>query len=365
MLKNYFLFIIRSFARDRFYTVLNTLGLAVGLAAAMLILLFLNHELTFDTHHEKHARTYRVGSHFKTKEIDARIALSASPLAPLMYEEYPEIEHFTRLREWGQTLLTYQTGDGSQKLFYEKNIMFADSAMFQVFTHEFIAGNPQTALQDMYSMVITRSLAEKYFSKSAIQSGDILGKEIKVDDNFLVKITGIIEDVPENSHVKFDGLISYSTLFRDQQWTLSDMKEMLWNTPDYTYFLLPANYNPADLNTKFRSFFDKYMSEFGGMIGASFEPIFEPLASIHYYSNVEQDLARGNVAYLYAFGLIAVLLLILASINYMNMATARSAHRAREVGMRKVLGSSHQQLVYRFLGESVLLSLMAFYWPWC
>ncbi|MCB0837587.1 MAG: ABC transporter permease [Bacteroidetes bacterium] len=361
MLKNYLLFIFRSFSRDKFYTILNILGLAVGLASVILIILFLKHELTYDTHHQNRERIFRVSSHFQTVEMDLRFAYSSSPMAPLMKDEFPEIEQFVRFRQRGKTLLTYREKDGRQKVFYEDKILYADSAVFKVFTHPFIVGDPNTALEDLYSIVLTQSVAEKYFSKEEILSGAVIGKEIQVEDLYTAKITGVIEDLPENSHLQFRGLISYGTLFRNGQPDFSQIKEMLWTTPDFTYFLLPANYDPASINTKFKGFFDKYMGEFGTAIGATFDPVFEPLASIHYYSDVEQDLPRGNAAYIYAFGLIAILLLLLASINYMNMATARSAQRAREVGMRKVLGSSHRQLIYRFLGESVLMALMAFF----
>ena len=361
MLKNYLSYAFRVFSRDKFYTLLNLSGLAVGISCGIIILLYLQHELSYDTHHLQHEQIYRVGSHFTTEEIDARIAGSSSMLTPLMKQEYPAITAFVRFRPNGKSFLQYDGPGQNRQRIYEEDIWFADSSIFQVFTHEFIAGDPASCLTDINSIVLSESLATNYFGKEAVQSGSALGREISIDNTYTCKLTGIIRDVPTNQHLRFSGLISYHTIFKGAALSQQRIKQMLWNTSDFSYVLFPASYQPNQILNQFAPFFDKYMGEMGSAIGASFVPVFEPLPDIHFGSTLMDDLQRGNAIYLYAFGLVGVLLLLLACINYMNLATARSARRAKEVGLRKVLGAERVLLVGRFIGESVLLALLAFF----
>ena len=360
MLKNYLSHAIRVFSRDKFYTLLNLSGLAVGISCGIIILLYLQHELSYDTHHLQHANIYRVGSHFTTEEIDARIAGSSSMLTPLMKQEYPAITAFVRFRPNGRSFLQFDGPDQNRQRIYEEDIWFADSSIFQVFTHEFVAGDPTACLKDINSIVLTESLAISYFGEEAVKSGIALGKEISIDNTYTCKLTGIIRDVPTNQHLRFDGLISYPTLFKGAALSQQRIKQMLWNTSDFSYVLFPPSYLPNQILDQFSPFFEKYMGEMGSAIGARFVPVFEPLTKIHFGSTLMDDLQRGNATYLYAFGLVGALLLLLACINYMNLATARSARRAREVGLRKVLGAEKALLIGRFIGESVLLAMLAF-----
>ena len=358
MLKNYLSFAIRVFSRDKYYTLLNLSGLALGLCCGIIILLYLRHELSFEQHHLKHEQIYRIGSHFTTPEIDARMAISSSMLVPLLKDEYPGIEAFVRFRGNGKSLVTYSQ-DGQRQNAYEEDFWFADSAMFDVFTHTFIAGNPKSCLKEINSLVLTESVAIRYFGEDAVRSGAVLGNQIRIDNSFDCKLTAIIEDVPSSQHLHFTGLISYHTLFKGEALAMERIKELLWNTPDYSYVLFAPSFTPEQLLDQFPPFFDKYMAEFGANFGAKFVPVPEALADIHFQSELTDDLRRGNATYLYAFGMVGVLLLILACINYMNLATARSARRAKEVGLRKVMGAGKWLLIGRFSGESVLLSLLA------
>lgn len=359
MLKNYFKFALRVFSRDKFYTLLNLLGLAVGISCGIIIMLFLKHELSYDNQHLKQAQIYRLGSHFTTEEIDARLAISSSMLAPLLKDEYPSIEAFVRFRSNGKTFFQYDGTGQNQNQLYEENIWFADSAIFNVFTHEFIAGNPVNCLTEINSIVLSEQLAVKYFGEEAVKNGSALGEILSVDNTYTCKLTGIIKDVPSNQHLRFDGLISYHTQFQGEPIPQDQIKELLWNTPDYSYLLFVDAGKAEQFLSHFPPFFDKYMGEFGANFGANFVPILEPLTEIHFNSTLADDLQRGNSLYLYAFGLVGMLLLLLACINYMNLATARSTKRAKEIGLRKVMGAGKSLLVARFIGESILLTFFA------
>lgn len=342
-----FRFAWRVFSRSPYYSVLNILGLAVGIAVAVILLLYLQSDLTFDKHYPNYERTYRFGSRFRIGESEDRFAGSGLGYGPLLKQDVPEIEAYVRVGMVGENTLI-RTADHD---FYEDGFIFADSTYFKVFPLTFIYGNPSQCLREPNQVVLTASTAKRFFGDA-----NPMGKLIRTNHNDYL-VSAVVEDVPHNSHLKFSGIFpSHILNATPDEWVLS-----LWSANTYTYLLFSPGYGPEDLMQEFGSFYDKYMRRIGDNLGGTFEPILERLDKIHFDSSVAYDLPRGNKAYLYAFGAIGLLILFLACINYTNMATARSGKRAREIGVRKVLGSSKRELVLQFLGESMVLAFMALF----
>src|SRR6478609_6014758 len=288
-------FATRVFLKDKFFSTLNILGLALGIAVSILLLLILQNDLTYDKYHVNHKRIYRLGGHLAATGVDFRSARSARELGTILKEEWPEIEEVVRANNWDHTLVKYQSKDGAEKAFYEEDIVRTDSTYFSVFTHEFVAGDPKTCLVDLNTVVLSESIVKKYF-----------GDESPLDKTMEIggeqwKVTGIIKDVPENTHLKFNILLSRLI---NREWVMDAGRiksEAFWNPDVYTYLLVPENYDTKDFYAKFPQLFDKYFKSFGDQVSGKYTPILEPLASIHFHSKLEADEAHGNIAYLYAF----------------------------------------------------------------
>lgn len=340
----------RVLLKNKFYAFLNIFGLALGLAVSIIILLYVQSDLTFDKHHEKWDQVYRLESKFLIPPKNDEYAMSSVALADLMQQEYPEIQSFTRVQTAGQIL--FRIDDSN---FYVDDMYFADSTMFDLFTHEFIQGDPETALVEPRSLVLTESTAKRLFGNK-----NPLNELVRTDQNtFTVK--GIIKDLPDNVHLRFNGLISYTTITSQQPILNAQQRSgQLWNIQTFSYILLPKNYDTKQILNRFPDFFTKYMEPFQQIIpqlkGAGFSPGIVPLNEIHFNSKVQFDLATGNKAYTYAFIAIGIFVLVLASINYMNLATARATKRSKEVGIKKVMGSTKAGLISQFLSESILIT---------
>ncbi len=353
MLQTHLKFFIRVFLKDKFFSVLNILGLALGIAVSILLLLILQHDLTYDKHFANHENIYRLGGHLRATGLDRRGARSARELGAILKEEFPEVLAYTRANDWGNTLIKY-VSKGAEVAHYEEDIIRTDSTYFTVFKHNFIAGDEKTALNLLNSVVITESTAARYF-----------GTENALDQTLMIdgqawKVTGIIEDVPENTHMKFDFLLS--GLSKSREWVVDNgqiKSEAFWNPDVFTYLVFPDNYDPKNFYDKFPAIYTKYYKSFGDQVGGQYDPILQPLADIHFHSDLESDEATGNIAYVYAFTGIGIFIMLLACINYMNLSTAKSVKRASEIAMKKTLGSSKQSLVLSFLGESVFLSFVS------
>ena len=356
MLKTYLKFAFRTFWRDRFYAVLNIIGLATGIAVSIIILLYLQNDLTYDQHYKKHRQIYRIVSNFETQDgsLSLNAATSAQELAPLLQGDFPEIEAFARFEGTGTMLVNVPEEESSQP-YNEEHLLRTDSTVFEVFTYPLLAGNPSTALRQKNSIVLTKKLAEKYFGEQ-----QALGKTLWLgEQKEPYTVTGVMENLPDNSHLKFDGLLSglNTRPFANQEGQFNS--EAIWNPDVYTYLLFPEGYQPDDFFAKLPPFYNKYIKPFGDQVNATLWFYLEPLADIHFHSKQDRDEPQGNIAYVYAFGSIGLAILLLACINYMNMATARSGGRGKEVGMRKVLGSSRKALFFSFLGESLVLTCIA------
>jgi putative ABC transport system permease protein len=346
-------FAIRVFLKDKFFSILNILGLALGIAVSIVLLLILQNDLTYDKYHVNHERIYRLGGHLQATGLEFRGARSARELGNILKEEFPEVQMVVRANNWDHTLVKYEGKDGGEKAFYEEDIVRTDSTYFQMFTHEFISGNPEKCLAELNTMVITESTAKRYFGDE-----DPLNKSLIID-NAQWKVTGVIKDMPENTHLKFDIILSRLV---DREWVMENgqlKSEAFWNPDVYTYLMFPANYDTKEFYAKFPDIFNKYFKSFGDKVGGKYTPILEPLTSIHLYSDLDSDEPRGNLAYLYAFTGIGVFIIMLACINYMNLSTAKSVNRASEIAMKKTLGSGKRSLMLSFLAESVLLSFVS------
>ncbi|MEQ9440441.1 MAG: FtsX-like permease family protein [Cyclobacteriaceae bacterium] len=364
MLKTYLKFTIRTFWRERFYTLLNILGLSVGMAVSVIILLYLQNDLTYDRHHQKHRQIYRLVMNAEAEGgIELHMANSARELGPMLQSDFPEIQSYVRFEGAGRTLVnvpgtvpgTVSTGGRETTAYNEARLMYTDPSVFEVFTHPFREGNPQTALRQANSIVLTTTLARKYFGDQSA-----LGKTLWLGEGKEpYSVTGVMEDLPDNTHLRFDGLLSGMEEGNLPGSDGSFNSEILWNGNVYTYLLFPEDYEPAGFFAKFQPFYDQYLKPFGEQVNGRLWFGLEPLAEVHFYSQQDQDEPQGNLAYAYTFGGIGLFILLLACINYMNMATARAGNRSKEVGVRKVLGSSRQALFLTFLGESLLLSVMA------
>ncbi|MGC4035874.1 MAG: ABC transporter permease [Chitinophagaceae bacterium] len=346
MIKNLLLVALRNFKRDKWYSLLNILGLMIGITFSLFLIFYIKDELSYDRYNKKADRIYRIGAHIKEADKDTMKWVSTPyPLAPALSKDYPEVEEAVRFVGGGGKTM-FRNGD---LRYYEDKVFFCDSNIFRVFTHEFIEGNPNTALVEPNSIVLTQSLAERYFGKNK----SYFGKTLQNDKNDVYKVTAVIKDVPKNSHLIFNALISSSTLPKDfaNNWGGFGF---------HTYVLLRPNTNPVAFDKKLLPMYDKYMAPIFAKFNIKIKLAVQPITSIHLYSDLQGEPEElGSISYIYIFAAVALFMLIIACINYMNLTTARSARRAKEIGIRKVTGSTKSQLVAQFLIESVLTAIIA------
>jgi len=343
--------VFRNFNHNRLYTAINITGLAIGLSCFTFILLFIIDEISFDKHHEKHKRIYRLESDITISDKNQKVAKSSFAIGPAFKKEFPEVEEFVRFRSVDNSFLQYE-----DKQFYEEGLYYTDSLVFSVFTHRFVYGSPDNALSKPNTIVLTESLARKYFGEE-----NPIGKIINLGNMLNCKVTGVIEDVPKNSHLKFDGLISlesYSQVIGEKMY--HDLGNIhFWAIRLFTYVLIKENSSVESIHQKFPNFHDKYIAEISKQLNGTFNLLTTRLDEIHLYSDLEWDLPTGDIRTIYIFSAIAIFILLIAAINYMNLATARSAHKAKEVGIRKVMGAYRNNLSRSLLGESVFLSFIS------
>ena len=351
MFKNYLKVALRNLLRNKFYTAINIIGLAIGLTCTILIGLYIQNELSYDKHHVKHKRIYRLESHFTIQESDDFFAATAFPLAVALKLEYPEVEEYARFTPMDNNLFEI---DG--KKFFEDNVYYADSTTFNVFTHKFISGSPEKALNEPYTMVLTKSFARRIFGDE-----NPIGKVLATGYGLNMTVTGVIEDLPQNLHLKFEALCSMITLaeFFGHERYHSLESGSFWQIGHYSYILLKEGVDIQSILDKYPQFNEKYIKPVGDQINSKFQLMVQPLADVHLHSRVGYDQPTGNITYVYTFGIVAIFLLLIGCINYMNMATARSAKRAVEVGIRKVVGARRGLLQKQFLIESLLITLLA------
>jgi putative ABC transport system permease protein len=345
MLLNYLKVAIRTIRRYKVYTFINMAGLTMGMAVTVLIMFWVVNELSFDRFHEYSTRIHRVGVDVEAGS-HMTVVLSMPALAEVVINEFPEVENAARLSRPERAPVKYK-----DKEFHENYICYADNSLFEVFTFSFVSGNPKAALKAPYSVVITQDMAEKYFGNE-----DPIGKTLKIDGAADYAVSGVVANVPVNSHFRFHMARSFETLYSERR---QDMENWL-NIQYYTYLLLSEGADAGTVEQKLPSIVEKHLGQTLKSMGGSLVLFLQPLTRIHLFSNIPGEIAaQGDITYVYLFSGIALFALVLACINFINLATARSFSRAREIGIRKALGSSRQLLVYQFLSESMLYSLMS------
>jgi putative ABC transport system permease protein len=330
MFKNYLKIAFRNIIRHKGHSFINIAGLAIGMAVCILILLWIQHELSYDKFHEKADNIYRV--------IQERSPVTPTPLAPTLKKEIPEVIQATRYRWVGNPLIKY-----GEKSFSDDKLFLVDPSFFDIFSFKFLKGDPGAALKNPFSAVLTEKTAQKYFGDE-----DPIGKSILVDNRLLVKVTGVIENVPENSHIQFDLLGPFE--FIRNLWG-ADINNWRW-VSHRAYVLLQKNCRLPEVTGKINDMIKKYMPD----TNAKF--YLQPITRIHLHTEFDER-ERGSIAYVYIFSAAALLILLIACINFMNLATARGAARAKEVGVRKIVGAQKKDLIKQFYGESILSSIIA------
>jgi putative ABC transport system permease protein len=353
MLKNYFISAYRSIKKNKFYSLLNIFGPAIGITCAILILLYVQEEVTFDKHSKNYDRIYRLESDFNISGKATLAALVPIPMAPTLKDEYPEIKEIARFVGFGLQDILFQYKDLK---FFEDKIYFADSTVFKLFDYEFVLGSPENALNEPNTIVITESFASRYFGRE-----NPVGEAL-ISSNFgSFRVTGVIKDVPANSHLRFDCLLSMATVaeLAGVDNFNSRSAPSYWNISAFGYVLMDDNAKIEDLLAKFPGFYEKYMSSLGKQINATFQLKATRIDKVHFGSKLEFDLPVGNFNYIIIFSLVGVFMLLIASLNYMNMATARSTNRSKEVGLRKVIGAGKGTLIRQFISESMVLVIIA------
>ncbi len=344
MFRNYFKVATRNILKHKFYAVINVLGLAIGMTCCLLIFLYVQHELSYDSFHTKADRIYRVVTDIKTPTETLNIGVTSAPMPAYMRSDFPEVEDMVRLDDAG---LLIQRGE---QTFQEDESMFADSTFFRVFDFTLLRGNPHTALVAPFSIVLTEEAAKRYFGDE-----DPMGQRLRMEGEYDLTVTGVMQNVPENSNFTFDVLLSLSTRLEKLD---ADRGEQWGN----------FGYNPTccyrsrlirrQLESKLPAFLRNYISDEDRDEGMNYTLFLEPLTDV-YFSDREAP-QTGSLTNIKIFSVIAAFILLIAGINFTNLATARATERAKEVGIRKVVGAIRRQLTVQFLCESLLLSLLAF-----
>src|SRR5260221_3079980 len=354
MLRNYLTVAFRNVFKSKVFSAINIFGLGIGWAACLLIFQFVSFEWSYDKFNEKFDRTYRVtNDRFQNGKLIQHGTIMYPTIGPTLAKDYPEIDEYTRLMPNGD--MNIKAGD---RFFRGDNSHFADEHFLSVFSFPLLAGHRSTALKERYSMVLTEKVAIKYFSVPDKNDSSVVGKVVYYGlDPHPYTITAVCANVPENSHLQFDALISYSSLVSpedhgaDDSWTWSDMRHYLVLKPGADYKALEG---------KLGAFSERYFK--GDKVSGSVEKFYlQPLKEAHLYSDYEYDIAKtANGKAVWAMLIVAGFILLIAWINYINLTTSKAIDRAKEVGLRKVMGALKTQLVKQFIFESMLISLFAF-----
>lgn len=345
MIRNYIKIAFRNLWRHKEFSMINIIGLAVGMTAGFLIFMYVKFELSYDHFNENYDNVYRIASDIKSPTETLHWSSTTAPVGPAIKADYPEVEEFTRLFG-GNYLVQYRDAK-----FQENNVQFAEPSLFKVFSFKLIKGDVAKALEAPYSVLMTETLAKKYFG-----SVDAIGKSLLLDGKYPASVTGVMEDVPHNSHIKFDMLVSVSTLEKLYKGYLNQ-----WgNYNNFTYLLLKKGYDPAKLQSRLPAFAKKHISDADRRQGMDYAYFLEPLRDVYMVSKRGGGSESGSLSNVYIFSVIAVFILLIACINFINLTTARATERAKEVGIRKVIGAIRKQLTIQFLSESVIICLISF-----
>lgn len=340
MFRNYLLIAWRNLLRFKYYSLINIAGLSIGMAACWLLLLYVQRETSYDSFYPQANRIYRAVNRATWTGGNLNLATTSAPFAAVLKKDYPEIEQTTRIDAEGGAALKY----GEKKL-EVGDMFFVDSTFFEVFSFPFVEGDAYNALSQPNSLVLTRSLAEKLLGSAR----DAVGKTILTEDSTVYSVTAVIEDVPANSHLSFSALRLLPPHYNEDGWQDFNV---------YTYLLLKPGADASALESKLPQFFERYLKPRMGNV--TYKMDLQPVRDIHLHSHLDYEISsNGNIVYIYIFLCIGLLTLLIACINYMNLATARAATRVKEVGVRKSMGSGREDIARMFLTESMLLSFLS------
>ncbi len=355
MIKNYLKVAMRNLFRNKFYSILNISGLAIGIACCLLIVLFVSDELSYDKYYDNSENTYRLTMAGDLNGSAFDLAVVGDVVGKTMVEDFPEVIDFVRFRQNGSPFI--RTGEN---IFKEEKFVWADHSVIDIFDLDILMGDVNTALTAPKSLIISETAAKKYFGNA-----DPIGQQVEFRQDKDYSVTAVYKDIPSNTHFDFDVIGSMETI--------DEAKQNIWMSMNFqTYIVLTPDADIEKMASLFPAMLEKYIGpevkRFMNMeweqmeqSGSSLAFSLQPVADIHLKSDLQGELdANGDMSYVYIFSAIAFFILLIACINFMNLATARSAHRAKEVGIRKVLGSVKSQLIYQFLAESVLISFISF-----
>lgn len=358
MLKSFFTLAFRNLLKRKLYSFINIFGLAIGVAVCLVILKYVDYELSIDRFHEKASSIYRITTtHYRAGELRGTNVVSAYALGPSMQADIPEIKAYVRTHPmYGGAVASYKPSDGDARIFQEKNMQFADSTFFDVFTYKSLSGNLLTALDHPNSVVITRPIASKYFGKE-----DPIGKTVHISGGWAdgdYDVTAVLEDVPQDSHFSFDFLFPINRLLEGGQYKQEDAD---WGWHNFvTYVQVHDHVEVKSAEAKIPHFVDKHLGEEDRQSNSRTIFNFQPLLDIHMSPGLELESSpTTSITTIYFFSLIAAFILVIAWINYINLSTARAMERTREVGIKKALGAAKSQLIWQFISESVLVNFFA------
>jgi putative ABC transport system permease protein len=341
MLKNLIKTAVRHIIKHFGYSILNILGLTLGITSALFLIIYVADEVSYDRYHEKADRIYRVSSSIKEPDDQFTWIVAQIPFGPQVVHDYPEVQSSVRFINMPRALYKFE-----DKEFNEENFYYVDSTLFDIFSYKVLKGEVKSALLAPKKIILTEKIANKYFGKS-----DPIGKTLTTGTD-TYEVTGVIQDVPTNSHFRFDAVAARNNLPKQLgSWG---------NFGVFTYLLFPEKFDVKTFETKMKGMYDAYMKTIFEPLKITITYHLEPITRIHLYSkNAGEPEPTGSITYVYIFAVVAIFLILIASMNYMNLATARSTRRAREVGLRKVVGSRRGPLVLQFLSESIVFTLIS------
>ena len=338
MFKNYLKIAFRNLIRHKGYSFINIVGLAIGMVSCILILLWVQHELSYDRFHVNAENIYRVVEMQQQSGEPFPVAVTPSPLGPAMLEDFPEVVNFTRFQTY---FFGYIKNEGEM---FRAEITLADPSIFDIFSFPILSGDKEVMFDDLFNVAISEDMAERYFGDE-----DPLGKSLQINNSTNINVTGVFQNISDNSHLDFDFIIPFEVLKE-----FGGNLEEWGSNAYYTYVQLQENVDWQEFDTKIEGYLEEHE------VGYPVKLNLQPLKEIHLFSDYVADIGgHGSIVYVRIFSIIAAFILLIACINFMNLSTARSTKRAKEVGLRKVVGSYRKNLITQFFGESVLLAILA------
>lgn len=359
MIKNYLKIALRALLRNKLGAFINIFGLALAMACSILIYVFITDELAYDRYHTNHDRTYRVTRNFRSPDGSVNLHLGhvAPPFGPLLKNDFPELEAVARtLNSRLRVGLPSPNGE-IPKSFYEPDAYFAEPEVFKIFNIRVLSGSADKGLNEPMQLMLSETTARKYFGTESA-----LGKSMRLGNAFNVVVTGVFADFPDQSHWHPDMFVSFATLNDSTIYGRRGLETNFGNNSFGTYILVKEPFDPRKMEAQFPAFVDRHMNQSAGDAKpSSWTSLFlQPLADIHLRSHLDsEEEANGNINNVYMMGVIGVFIVLIACFNFVNLSTARASKRAKEVGLRKVVGAHRQQLIYQYLSESVLIAMLA------